>query len=207
MAVIIMDFDGTIADSFEYVASFLERHVRHGHPLTVSEKETLRGQSMVQMALYLGSPRWKLPLLFLVGRRAMGRAIYDVPLFAGMGKVIEQLHAEGHELLIVSSNNSRNIRRFLKQHHLYTFFTDMYGGAGFFGKRRAIRTILWRNHLKAETAVYIGDEVRDIDAARAAGVRIISVSWGFDKPALIAEHNPSTVAGAPADIIRILEEL
>ena len=63
MATIIFDFDGTIADSFEYVASFLERHVRNTHPLTVEEKKTLRGMTMQQMALHLGSPAWKLPLL------------------------------------------------------------------------------------------------------------------------------------------------
>ena len=207
MAAIILDFDGTIADSFDFVASFLERHVRNGHPLTPAEKAKLRGQSMYQMTRYLGCPHWKLPLLFLIGRQVMGKAIYDVPMFAGMGKVIEQLHAEGHTLLIVSSNNSRNIKKFLRQHHLYKYFTDLYGGAGFFGKRRAIRTILWRNRLQPKDAWYIGDEARDIDAAKAAGIRVISATWGFDEAALLAEHEPTALAGAPQDIIKILEEL
>lgn len=207
MAAIILDFDGTIADSFDYVAAFLERHVRRGHPLTAAEKQRLRGMTMQQMARHLGSPRWKLPLLFMIGRRAMGRAIYDVPIFEGMGKVIEQLHAEGHALAIVSSNNTRNIRKFLKQHHLYKYFTDIYGGAGFFGKRRAIRSVLWRNRLKPEAAFYIGDEARDVEAAKAARVRVIAVGWGFDQADVLAQHDPTAIARAPQDIIRILEEL
>lgn len=207
MAVIIFDFDGTIADSFDYVAGFLERHVRKSHELTPDEKQKLRGMTMRQMAAHLGSPRWKLPWLFIIGRRAMGRAIYDVPIFAGMGKVIEQLHAEGHELLIVSSNNNRNIKRSLKQHHLYKFFTDIYGNAGFFGKRRAIRSVLWRNSLKPEDAYYIGDEARDVVAAKAANVRAISVSWGFDEAHILEQHEPTAVAHKPNDIVRILEEL
>jgi phosphoglycolate phosphatase-like HAD superfamily hydrolase len=206
MAVIIFDFDGTIADSFDYVAAFLERHVRKGHDLTSREKQKLRGMTMRQMAAHLGSPRWKLPWLFIIGRRAMGRAIYDVPIFAGMGKVIEQLHAEGHELLIVSSNNPRNIKRSLKQHHLYKFFTDIRGNAGFFGKRRAIRSVLWRNRLQPANAFYIGDEARDVVAAKAAQVRPISVAWGFDRSDILAEHAPLAIAHAPQDIIRILEE-
>lgn len=207
MATIILDFDGTIADSFDYVASFLERHVRHGRRLTATEKEALRGMSMHEMALHLGCPKWRLPWLFMIGRRAMGRAIYNVPLFEGMGKVIEQLHAEGHVLVIVSSNNARNIRKFLHQHHLYKFFTDIYGGASFFGKKRAIKRILWRNRLQPRDAVYVGDEARDIDASKAAGIRIIAASWGFDKPELLAERGPTAVATTPADIVRILEEL
>lgn len=207
MAAIIFDFDGTIADSFDYVAGFLERHVRRGRPLTHTEKEKLRGMTMQQMAIHLGSPYWYLPILFIIGRRAMGKAIYDVPIFGGMGKVLEQLQAEGHQLMIVSSNNNRNIKRSLKQHHFYKYFTDIYGNAGFFGKKRAIRRILWRNSLDAKDAIYIGDEVRDVIAAKAAGIRVVAAGWGFDKADILASHQPTAIAHAPQDIIHILEEL
>lgn len=207
MAAIILDFDGTIADSFDYVAGFLERHVRRGRPLTHVEKEKLRGMTMKQMAIHLGSPYWYLPVLFIIGRRAMGKAIYDVPIFEGMGKVLDQLQAEGHQLMIVSSNNNRNIKRSLKQHHLYKYFTDIYGNAGFFGKKRAIRRILWRNRLDAKDAIYIGDEVRDVVAAKAAGIRVIAAGWGFDKADILASHEPTAIARSPQEIVRILEEL
>ena len=207
MATIIFDFDGTIADSFDYVTSFLERHVAKGRQLTTMERSALRGMTMAQMAVHLGSPKWRLPLLFVIGRRVMGKAIYDVPIFEGIGKVIEQLHAEGHELMIVSSNNSRNIRKFLKQHHLYKYFTDLYGGAGFFGKRRAIRSILRRNHVPARDAIYVGDESRDIEAAKAAEIRIIAVTWGFDQAEFLEIAQPTAVANQPQDIVRVLEEL
>jgi phosphoglycolate phosphatase len=207
MAAIIFDFDGTIADSFEYVAAFLERHVRRGRVLTGQEKQALRGMTMPQMAIHLGTPKWRLPILFIIGRYAMGRAIYDVPMFPGMGKVIEQLHAEGHVLMIVSSNNTRNIRKFLKQHHLYMYFTDLYGGAGFFGKRRAIHKILRRNNLERQDSLYIGDESRDVQASKDAGIRCIAASWGFDQADILASHDPTAVAGSPQDIVRILEEI
>jgi phosphoglycolate phosphatase len=163
--------------------------------------------TMKQMAIHLGSPYWRLPILFIIGRQAMGKAIYDVPIFEGMGKVIEQLHAEGHELMIVSSNNNRNIKKSLKQHHLYKYFTDIYGNAAFFGKKRGIRRILWRNSLDAKNAVYIGDEVRDVTAAKAAGVPVIAASWGFDRADILASYEPTAVAHTPQEIVRILEEL
>lgn len=207
MAAVIFDFDGTIADSFDYVAAFLERHVRNTHALTEEEKQILRGMTMQQMAIHLGSPKWYLPVLFVVGRRAMGKAMYNVPLFEGMGRVIDKLHAEGHELMIVSSNNRRNIRKFLKQHHLHKYFTDLYGDAGFFGKRRAIRRILKRNSIHPRDAWYIGDEARDVVAAKAADVRVIAATWGFDHADILASHEPTAVAAEPAHIVNILEEM
>lgn len=207
MATIIFDFDGTIADSFDYVATFLEKHVRRGRLLTHEEKEKLRGMTMRQMAVHLGSPYWYLPILFIIGRRAMGKAIYNVPIFEGMGRVLDQLQSEGHDLLMVSSNNNRNIRKSLKQHHLYKYFTDIYGNAGFFGKKRAIGRILWRNSIDPKDAIYIGDEVRDVVAAKAAGIRVIAASWGFDKREILESHEPTAIADKPQDIIRIIEEL
>jgi phosphoglycolate phosphatase len=124
-----------------------------------------------------------------------------------MGKVIQELHDEGHTLLIVSSNNNRNIRRFLHQHHLYKFFTDIQGEAGFFGKRRIIRLVIWRNKVDRHEAVYIGDEARDIIASKAAGVRVIAASWGFDQADVLAKHEPVAIAHQPQDIVRILEEI
>lgn len=207
MAAILFDFDGTIADSFDFVVGFLEQHVRHGRKLTDTEKQTLHGMNMEQMATYLGCPRWRLPLLFIVGRRSMGRIIYNVPIFEGMGKVIEQLYAEGHELVIVSSNNTRNIKKFLKQHHLHKFFIDIYGGAGIFGKERAIKQVLSRNNLQPEDAIYIGDETRDVIGAHGADTRVIAVTWGFDKQETLAGKKPTALADRPQDIIRILEEI
>lgn len=207
MATIIFDFDGTIADSFDYVANFLESHTRRTHHISTEERTKLRGMTMLQMAEYFGAPKWYLPVLFIVGRRSMSRAIYNVPMFEGMQGIIDKLHAEGHELLIVSSNNRRNIRKFLKVHHLYKYFTDIYGDAGFFGKKRAIERLLKRNKLDKQTAWYIGDESRDVIASNAADIRVIAVTWGFDSPEVLAGHNPTATANEPKDIIRILEEM
>lgn len=204
--IVIFDFDGTIADSFDYVAGFLESQLRRHNPLTEADKVALRGLPMIVMARRLGCPTWRLPLLYLRGRHAMGKVIYNVPLFSGIAKVLEELQAEGHELFIVSSNNNRNIKKFLKQHHLYKYITAIYGGAGFFGKERTIRKLLRRNGGVAASSWYIGDETRDVIAAQAVGVRCIAVLWGFAGPGLLAALRPTALAAAPQDIVRILEE-
>ena len=206
MSTIIFDFDGTIADSFDYVLDFLSGQA--GLQLLVgNERQALRKLSMITMARDLGHSRWRLPLLFLKGKRVMGQAIENVEPFEGMPEVIRKLHAEGHELFIVSSNNLANVRMFLHKHQLHEYFLEIYGGVGLFGKAPALRKLLRAQQLPLEDSLYIGDELRDIEAARSVGMRSIGVLWGFATTAGIKAQHPTAIAETPADIIKIIEEL
>ncbi|MDB5688102.1 MAG: family hydrolase, partial [Rhizorhabdus sp.] len=104
MAAIIFDFDGTIADSFEVIVDIFGSITGKKEKASDEEIAELRGQSLQNVARHVGIPMWKIPFLLTRGRYMMGRRMDQVPIFEGMGKVIEELHAEGHELLIVSSN-------------------------------------------------------------------------------------------------------
>jgi len=205
MAAIIFDFDGTISDSFDYVAGFLAREAGRT-PLSEEQKQSLRGRSMLAIARKLGHPWWRLPGLFLRGRRLMGKAIGHVRPFAGMPAVIEKLHAEGHELFIVSSNSVVNVRAFLHEHNLHTYFVEIYGGV-VINKAPALRGLLKDQKLESEDAVYIGDEKRDVRAGRAAKLRVVAVTWGFSRPHELAALKPDLLARSPADLLDVLQEI
>ena len=205
MAAIIFDFDGTIADSFDYVAGFLAEEA--GQPLTVDQVETLRGQSMASIGRQFGHSWLKLLRLFFKGRRRMHKFIDKVKPFEGMPDVIEKLHAEGHELFIVTSNTVDNVHKFLHHYELHKYFLEVYGGAGLLGKPRYLKKLLKEQNLEKDNALYIGDEMRDVTAAESIEMRIIAVTWGFAKPSELEALEPTAIAQKPEDIIKILEEL
>ena len=206
MSAIIFDFDGTIADSFDYVLDFLT--VQAGRPLLIgTERSELRNMSMISMARALGHPRRRLPLLFWRGRKIMLVAIEKVEPFDGVGEVIRKLHAEGHELFIVSSNNLANVREFLHRKQLHEYFLEIYGGVGLFGKAPALRKLLREHKLELADSMYIGDEVRDVEAAQSIKMRIIAVMWGFARHIDLKHRSPTALADSPDDIIKIIEEL
>lgn len=205
MAAVIFDFDGTIADSFDYVVDFLA--ARAGRQLTDQQRQELRGRSMVAIARQLGHPWWRLIGLFLKGRRQMAGRINQVETFTGVREVIEKLHAEGHELFIVSSNSVANVHKFLHHYKLHVYFLEVYGGISIFGKAPALRRLLREQNIEKNDAVYIGDELRDVQAAQSIKLRVIGVTWGFARPSDLEALQPTAIARRPNDIIKILEEL
>lgn len=206
MAAIIFDFDGTISDSFEYIVDFLAEEAQLP-PLTADQKRELRGRSMAAIGRKFGLSWWRLLRLFFKGRRNMHEAISKVKPFGGMPDVIKKLHAEGHELFIVSHNTVANVHAFLHHYNLHTFFLEIYGGVGLFGKAPALRKLLKDQKIEKENALYIGDEIRDVQASKSIGLRVITVTWGFARPADLNALRPTASANEPADLIRILEEL
>src|SRR5579875_1292550 len=127
MAAIIFDFDGTLADSRDYIINFMVSNAKLTK-LTEEELVALHGLSAIAIARRLGYSWWRLPRLYFKGRKRMDRAIHNLEVFKGLMEVIRKLHAEGHQLFIVSSNSVRNIRIFLRRHRLKEYFMEVYGG-------------------------------------------------------------------------------
>ena len=48
-----------------------------------------------------------------------------------------------------------------------------------------------------------GDEVRDIEAGRKAGISTIAVTWGYNDRGLLAQHDPTYLVETPADLLHI----
>ena len=206
MAAIIFDFDGTLADSFDYIVDFLAKEANL-EPFDEAAKHQLRGLSMVTIGRRMGHSWPRLLWLFLKGRRRMHPVMRNVHPYDGMPEIVRKLHNEGHELFMLSSNRARNIRTFLRNHELQRYFLQVYGNVSLFGKAPALRKLLRDQQLELANAIYIGDEMRDVQAAQSIGMRVVGVLWGFARAESLRELKPTAVAATPEDLLKVLEEI
>lgn len=201
---VIFDFDGTIADSFGYFAHFLAEKAKQS-PLTDEQLSALKGLSLRPTAQQLGHAWWRMPGLYYAGRLWLGTVIHKVQPFEGVIDAIRQLHAAGYQLYVVSSNSPENITAFLEREGVRAEFTAIYGDIFWTGKRRVLRRILRQNHLRRSEVYYVGDETRDIKAARRAGIRSVAVTWGYNSRDTLAAERPNAMVDTAGQLQKALE--
>lgn len=199
--LIIFDFDGTIADTYPVFLTFASRE---GFVFDPGEAGALRDLSMREMVARLGIPAWKLPSFVRKFRRYFRRADGEIPLIDGMVDVIRRLHDEGHLLVILSTNDAANIRRILDRERLTGHFDIIRSERDIFGKARAIRRLVRKIGFAPTASWYVGDEIRDIEAARDAGVQSLAVTWGFNSETALRAAKPNRLAASPRELASML---
>lgn len=63
-----------------------------------------------------------------------------------------------------------------------------------------MRKVLKDEKLDPQQTYYIGDETRDIDVARAVGIKSIAVTWGFQGEAILRKRKPDYVIASPSKL-------
>jgi len=190
-ALVIFYLDGTLADSFPW---FL-RHVNgvadrfSFRRIPDQDIEALRGLGPREILRRLEIPFWKLPGIARYMRRLKAAHLADIALFPEAGTMLRALADAGLRLALVSSDHEANARRQLGE--AATLFSYFDCGASLFGKPAKFRHILKRAAVGAAQAIAIGDEIRDIEAARAAGMDSGAVAWGYAFPAALQAAGPT----------------
>jgi phosphoglycolate phosphatase len=201
-STLIFDFDGTLADTFGIAVIEFRKFFKDGSRATDdAEIERLRGMTAREAFKSVGVRWWQLPRLAFLAREAVRERIGAVKSFDGMDKTLKRLHDDGLHMLIVSSNSTKNIEVFLHNNNMQGYFDHFYGGMGVFDKSGALKRIIRKNGLTADECVYIGDEARDIEAARRAGVRSVGVTWGFNNRHALQAADPAILIDRPADLL------
>jgi phosphoglycolate phosphatase len=203
--VLIFDFDGTIADSFEAVWTISNKlAAEFGYPITQADDITqLKNLSSKEIIKQSKLSPFKIPFLVRRLRQELSHEIPYLQTFLGMAPVLRSLQKRGDRLGIVTSNSRENVVAFLTAQNLLEVFDFVESGLALFGKDRVIQRVVRRRRLNLADVIYVGDETRDIEAARKIGIPIISVTWGFNSSQALAAESPDFLICQPEELLQI----
>ncbi len=206
--IIIFDFDGTIADTFLIGANILnDLSPKYGYKrLTDAEIQTMRDYTVQEMFKTMHVPFYKLPFMVSDVKKELNKQIDSFKPIKGMDALINELKKKGYQLGLITSNNKNTVEVFLRKNKL-DLFDYIYTGTTIFGKARVILGFLQKHSFNKEEAVYIGDEIRDIEATKKVGISIIAVTWGFNSRKGLQRFQPEFLIDKPSEILSVLDRM
>ena len=203
---IIFDFDGTLADTLEesrriynlLAADYSLREV------LAEELPQLRNFSLLELLDHLGIPKRRVPTLLSRGTSMMRSNISRLPLIPGIGEILPEMRSRAKSFGVLTSNAEENVDLFLKAHGLREYFDFISSTSRLTGKSGHLRAIRKTFSLHPEEMLYVGDEIRDIKAAKKAGIAMAAVTWGFNSAESLAAESPEHVINEPHELLKLV---
>jgi phosphoglycolate phosphatase len=202
--LVIIDFDGTLADTLPWVLTIIDDIAdKYRIPrLDRGELEQVRRLDAKTLLRRYKIPAWKIPIIARHLHRRMAQNLHRIALFPGVGDMLCELDEAGVALAVVSSNSREIIRPLLGPENVarIRYFEC---GASVFGKHAKFKKVLKRAGLRPGEALAVGDELRDLDAARRTHIPFGAVTWGYTHPEALLARGPREVFHSPEEIARL----
>jgi len=206
---IIFDFDGTIANTLPFtwrrIIDYLKKEKvtdRHDEAII----EDIRTKSYSELIKHFKISWLKIPLILFEVSRAqkdLYSVIKTIKPYEDIKETLKELKSKGYKLGILSSNMKESIEEFIELNDLQ-LFDFIQCKRNLFGKAAELKKIIKTYDLKKNETLYVADEVRDIEACKKVGIKIVSVTWGFNKRELLSKYKPDWIIDKPPELLSLL---
>lgn len=204
---LVFDFDGTLADTLEETMVILnELGEEYGfRRFQREDMQEAKHMTVAEFVRFLGIPAWRVPRLLTKGKRRLTERLATIRPIPGIAEVLPELSATVAHLGILTSNSADNVSIFLRSHSL-DCFEFIKSTPKLMGKARYLRKILRQYGLRSEEVLYVGDEIRDIEAAHESEIPVAAVTWGFNSAAVLEAASPDYLIRHPAELLELCRQ-
>ena len=194
----VFDFDGTLADTFEVLKNIAKESIEG---ISDKEFELLKDEGIKAMMKKKNVYAWQVPKLVLNVTSKL-KEKEDIKLFPEMVKLVKEL-SNSYKIGIVSSNSEENITKTLKKYNLLNLFDFILSQSSIFGKHRVLKKMCNKYNISLSEVIYVGDEDRDILAAKKVKIKNIAVTWGYNSEKRLKKVHPDYLVNSPKEILKI----
>lgn len=202
---LIFDFDGTIANTFDVMIDLFNTIVSKYDikPITKELLDTYLDLPLKKRIKAHGVKYRQVPFLVKDALSLHEPFLKQTTPFEGMKEILTAL-SKTYILYIASSNKKELIQSFLDSHEM-NVFKKIYAKPTLFGKDKLLTSLLKKENLQLEEVLYIGDELRDIEACEKIHMDILPVSYGYDKPSFLKRYYQKDIMDSPEALYHYLK--
>jgi phosphoglycolate phosphatase-like HAD superfamily hydrolase len=146
----------------------------------------------------------QLPLIARDFRRELNKKIELLKPVEGIAGVISHLHLRKCVVGILTSNSSKNVASFLNRNSMREMFHFVQPQRSLFNKSKTLKSIVKSYRFRSDQVLYIGDETRDIEAAKKCNILVASVCWGLNTKKVLMTHKPDYLIESPSRLLDLV---
>lgn len=208
---VVFDLDGTLLDTLEDLKNSVNAALaQYGMPPRTSEEirsfvgNGIRKLMMRSVPDGEANPAFEEVLAFFRQYYRTHCNEKTAP-YDGVLELMRELQGRGIKIGIVSNKFDAGVKALNEQ--FFAEYTEVAIGE-IPGKRKpdpeSLQVVLQELGVEKDNALYVGDSDVDILTARNAGVRCISVSWGFRDEDFLLEHEAGIVIHRPLELLEFI---
>jgi phosphoglycolate phosphatase len=204
---IIFDFDGTLVDSLETFRLIFNELAEKNKIKTILQEdlEELKDNDIHDFLKKYKISKARFLFYVIRGKKMMKEKLNEIPLIEGFNSVLPELKNKHKMVGILSSNSKENIEIYLENHHLKQYFDFISNTNKLLNKAKFLKAISRTFSLDKSKILYVGDEIRDLQAAKKFGVDFAGVPWGFNSKDRLLKLKPQHMLKHPRDLLDLIQ--
>jgi phosphoglycolate phosphatase len=209
MALILLDFDGVLADTLDDMIRFGQQTCEElglARVVTQHDLESLETMSLRDYGRQLGVPVHQVDEFIRRVVKKFNDQESPPRIFEGMEGVCRELSSK-HNLAIVTGNASQTVYAFLAKYNLEESIQAVYSVDLPGSKSEKIALACKQLALDGEDVFMLGDAASDIQAARENAIRCIGVSWGHQSVERLMNSNPDFMIHSPGELLELMTRI
>lgn len=204
---VLFDLDGTLLDSVPNIMVSFEHTLKEMQiPFDEHQLRCLIGvPTEGQGRILAGDKKEDFAQIY----RDFYRSLPHAPLFEGTKDMLEELGKQKLSKALVTSKIAGSAKKNLITLEIEEYFDFLIGADDVTNPKphpEPLLKALEKLEISNDEAIYVGDSSFDVEAAQAAGVRVVAVSWGARIKEDLWKMNPTVVIDNWSELMSWLEK-